>query len=582
MSVLAELEKVDKRAKAKAADMRRAAGDSADKAILSGYLYLPRSKVRLSDFRSMFEYEIERATDARVQRQQDAVLAELGLLVDGQQLDPDVDPIIRTWSKAGPWWALGRGDKAKITKLLKKLKLDVVDKTVTAPLDKSEHLRLVTKLYPSQVEAFDKWIAAGHGMLNAAPAFGKTVVMINAICHYQQRTLVLVHTDELAEQFINRVRRGVEEDDGSYTPLTNCAALESKGKKMIGRWRAKKPDESWPITVATYQSFLRDRGPLRRLSKKIGLLLVDEAHRAAAPSYARIVSTVAARLRLSVSANEDRKDQLHKIAVDVIGPITSIGVAAQLPVDATMIQTGVTYKGSKVPTRADFGRMVTKLHASKKRNKLIAKFACRDVKDGRRVLILGGRINWVRDFSRQLAELGLRVGTITGGAPALRKTVLSKMVRGELDVIVATKVLDEGVDVKTLDTLYQTYPMSNQPLLKQRLGRIRRPYANKQRPLFRYFADLGHGMLQGCANSTAQHLIALDISVEYLQKDAVSKKTASKKTSATRGLRRAAASRSSVLDEHLFAGDDAGKRSANTFKRRMSTLKSAPMKRKKA
>lgn len=496
------------------------------KAVLSNYLWLPRAEVEGEppSFAPEWEHRIEllRTPEGRVMQQQIASMREQGLDDLVQDLTSQDHMLIKNWSAVGEkWWALCLGDQKKTRALVKRLGLALSDRRTEAPWDDalSESLKLVMDPRDAQRPAFEQWLSAGHGILHAAPAFGKTFVMIWLILTLRQRTMVLVHTDALAEQFITRFRHGspVDEDDEDteYTPVTNCVDVEAGlgkglGREIIGRYRS--PDKLYPVTVATWQSFISAGGrkALKTVGKEFGLVLCDEAHVFAAPKPAGVVNGFHAKRRSGVTATPKRKDKLDCALYDILGPITAKGVAAQLGITSFLVATGVKYKGAAFKRKSEWAHMLNFLCRQADRNDLIMKWVEHDVEQGRNLLVLSDRVKWCVEQAEYLRnECGIPAAAVTGGmSPQKRTDIINAMGDGKIRVICATQVFKLGIDIPVLDTLYATCPMNNQPLLQQMLGRIRRFYDGKQSPVFRLFVDEGHGLLYGCARATHKHLIA--------------------------------------------------------------------------
>jgi len=350
-----------------------------------------------------------------------------------------------------------------------------------------------------------------------------TFVMIDLIMALKQRTIVLVHTDALAEQFLTRFRYGsplnADEEDTEYAPVTNCLEVEEKlGIEIVGRYRG--PENLYPVTVATWQSFISHGGrkALKEVGKEFGHLLCDEAHVFAAPQAASVVNGFHAKRRGGATATPKRKDMLDVALFDIVGPITAHGKARQLGVVAYMIQTGIHYKGSSFQRKSEWPHMLNFLCRQADRNDLIMRWAEQDIKDGRNLLILSDRVNWCVEQAEYIRdELGVPAAAVTGGMPtAKRNKIINEMGEGRLRVICATQVFKLGVDIPVLDTLYATCPMNNAPLLQQMMGRIRRHHEGKKHPIFRYFVDEGHGLLYGCARGTHKALIEEGMDIELV------------------------------------------------------------------
>ncbi len=305
-------------------------------AVLSNYLWIPRAAVTgtPNEFAPEWVHTIPllKTPEGKVAAQQIAVLRDQAIL-DG--LDPD-DVIkaiseednltIRNWSTVGNWFALCAGNIRKVHWLCRRLNLELRDQRVSAPWDPelAAAMKMVMPPRDYQPIPFQAWMKADHGVFHAAPAFGKTYIMAWSVIERAQTALVLVPTDVLADQFINRFRFGSPKhgEDG-FNPVTNCLEVEkATGRTIVGRYRG--PDNIFPVTVATWQSFIgvAGRKALKLVAKKFGFVLFDEAHTCAAPMPASVVNTLHAKVKAGVTATPERKDKMEIGLYDVLGPVT--------------------------------------------------------------------------------------------------------------------------------------------------------------------------------------------------------------------------------------------------------------------
>ncbi|MGH2411613.1 MAG: DEAD/DEAH box helicase family protein, partial [Chloroflexota bacterium] len=157
------------------------------------------------------------------------------------------------------------------------------------PLSRSEHaldLPLTLSLHPRpyQREAVHRWLdAEGRGVVVLPTGAGKTVVAMMAMEAIGARTLVVVPTIELLEQW--RVE------------LVERLGLPADAVGVIGGGRHDRR----PVTVITYQSA---QAP-RQLLGGFGLVVFDEVHHLPAASYRRIPRLVGAPYLLGLSATTE-------------------------------------------------------------------------------------------------------------------------------------------------------------------------------------------------------------------------------------------------------------------------------------
>jgi superfamily II DNA or RNA helicase len=169
-------------------------------------------------------------------------------------------------------------------------------------------LALALEPRPYQREAVQRWLQAdGRGVIVLPTGAGKTVVAMMTIEALSARTLVVVPTIELLEQWRAALveRLGVPED-------------------LVGVVGGGRHDLR-PLTVITYQSAM---SPARRLAD-FGLLIFDEVHHLPAASYRRIPRAVGAPYMLGLSATTERMDGRDGDLDALVGP----EVYRKLPVE---------------------------------------------------------------------------------------------------------------------------------------------------------------------------------------------------------------------------------------------------------
>jgi hypothetical protein len=154
-----------------------------------------------------------------------------------------------------------------------------------------------------QQAAAEALIAHDTGVLAATTAFGKTVVACRLIAQRQTNTLVLVHRQQLLDQWIARLRAFLD------VPAHHIWMVRGGRKKPTGF-----------IDVATVQSLGR-KGEVSDLVEEYGHLVVDECHHLSAVSFEAVARAAKAKYVLGLSATVTRKDGHHPIIFMHCGPI---------------------------------------------------------------------------------------------------------------------------------------------------------------------------------------------------------------------------------------------------------------------
>jgi superfamily II DNA or RNA helicase len=125
------------------------------------------------------------------------------------------------------------------------------------------------------------------------------------------------------------------------------------------------------------------------------------------------------------------------------------------------------------------------------RNRLIMRHIQQEAEKGFSCLALSERIG----HAKELLELfrsnsTVPAATLTGkDSNETRKRVLDGMNEGTLRVLFATRLADEGLDVKRLSRLFLTCPIRSTNKLTQQIGRIQRSFNGKSDAVVYDFCD---------------------------------------------------------------------------------------------
>lgn len=344
------------------------------------------------------------------------------------------------------------------TGVLSKLKLKhLTDNRVD--LDNKQQLEFKAELYKEQQEAvnqfFDESDNVKSGLLIAPCSYGKSFCGVNIAVRSKKKTLVLVHTRLLWNQWKNEF-----EKQSGYTP------------GMIGDGLFELKD----VTIGLYISVNHQ---IDKVKDKFSLVLVDEVHRCPSALFSETVNKLHAKTKIGLTATYSRKDGRHLLLPDYFSP--HVVYAKDWRVKKKPIihiyQTDIPF-GAFNPTR-DWAKTLNKLYTNDRFIQLVARIANKKIKNGRCPIILAPRVEFLKTLSKLIPNSALIIG---GVADQERDKILSQL--GEsIDCILSTTIFDEGVSAHRADTLFSTEPHNNIPRLIQRIGRIEREHKDKQWPL---------------------------------------------------------------------------------------------------
>lgn len=372
----------------------------------------------------------------------------------------DTPRILNFFRKDANVAVLPRGFWSRLMDFLEKEKIDytffnhrVSDSVSFEPLP--------AKLFDYQTEALNAILKQDFGILEAPSGSGKTVIACASICERKERTLIIVHTKELAKQWVERV-----------------ISFLSLSQEEVGLIEGKTFQPGEKITVATYQA-LRERD-LKEITDKIGFLIVDECHRLPARTFTHVVRQFKSKYMLGLTATPFRKDHLEKLMHLALGPVIwRIPAAQKIALQRKLIGF-VIVRETSFSERGSFQQVVKGLTADGKRNLLIAQDISKEVEHGKLCLILSER----KSHCFQIQEtLGRSVSTkvLVGNLTEKKRREALSEIRGkQTKVLIATgQLIGEGLDLPELSTLFLTFPVSGRAKLSQYLGRLLRQAPHK-------------------------------------------------------------------------------------------------------
>lgn len=350
-----------------------------------------------------------------------------------------------------------------------------------------------------QQKALDNWIKVGkRGCVVLPTGAGKTIIGVRAIEIVNSASIVIVPTIDLMDQWTSVISK--------YFPGTKVGNL---GGGI---------DDIEPITVSTYDSaYLRASA----LGNKFALMIFDEVHHLAAPGYRTIAEQFASPFRLGLTATIEREDDLHKDFPKLVGGVVfqahSVELARNkhlapyeierrqidmLPEELeeynknfAMYQICLKKIGLKMQYAGSFRRLIMMSGRSKAaREAVLARNKAMDIAlnsrakieelkkilvehRGQKTILFTQHNKLVYDISDEFL-----IPFITHkSSKQERQDALSGFREGRYNVIVTSKVLDEGVDVPDAELGIILSGTGSSREYIQRLGRLLRPKPESNR-----------------------------------------------------------------------------------------------------
>jgi superfamily II DNA or RNA helicase len=323
------------------------------------------------------------------------------------------------------------------------------------------------RLKPFQREAVMKMGAKDFGTLSAPTGSGKTVMGLYLIARRRQPTLVIVHTKDLAQQWVARIHQflGIPEKE---------IGLVGGGRRRIGG----------QITVALVQSLYKCAA---ELAPRVGHLVVDECHRTPSRTFTEAVRAFDSHYMLGLSATPWRRDRLSQLIFWHLGNVHCEIASETLVESGDVLCAEVILRETEFRPYFDpvgeYSRMLSELTEDKARNLLIAADIAAAHHAGAGIcLVLSDRKAHCENLRVLLKyRHGIAAEVLTGDLPGKqRQTLTERLQAGRVKVLIATgQLIGEGFDCPRLETLFLVTPIRFSGRLLQYLGRVLRPAPGK-------------------------------------------------------------------------------------------------------
>lgn len=312
----------------------------------------------------------------------------------------------------------------------------------------------------------------GNALCFAPTGSGKTVVALNTAVELGYRTLVLVHTEQLRDQWILEIQEklGLDRDK---IGIIQRDKVEIEGKYIVIGMLQTQARRDYDESV--YNAF--------------GTVIVDECHKLSTEYFADVLPKFNAKYRIGLSATITRKDGSDIVLFSHLGPIR---VKARTKIMPLKVYPKKYYAKRKLWGKDERTRMMC-LVKDQDRNLMMAEDILHLYKNGRNIVAFSHSVDHLETVMTICEQLGIPkydMGMLSAtrskyDAQDWNKIGKRRSTKQEIADAKQAKVcfmvdqFKEGIDVPRWDFLYELAPFWN---ANQRCGRVRRFVIGKLYP----------------------------------------------------------------------------------------------------
>lgn len=312
-----------------------------------------------------------------------------------------------------------------------------------------------------KVELQKPW---GGGIINISTGGGKSIMSMMIICEVKKKTLIVVHTIELLQQWTKSLSQF----------LPSCRVGYIQGKKF--------DVDGFDIVIGMLQTISMKCELNAECFSSFGLVIYDEVQFLGAEVFSKALLKSRARYTFGLSATIERADGLEYVFKNHIGDVIYSNISGNLKQYTEMkyvyVNCGLKeiamYNGSP-----NIAGMITEMTGDKRRTtQIVNEILHLDVK--RNVLVLSDRVQHLKDMYKMIGpeHCGLYIGEMKEDDKLLSKTKR---------ILLATyHIASVGFDLPKLNTLVFATPRSS---ITQAIGRIYRKVHEDINPMIIDFID---------------------------------------------------------------------------------------------
>jgi superfamily II DNA or RNA helicase len=356
------------------------------------------------------------------------------------------------------------------------------------------------KLRPTQIPAVESCLKKDFGLLESPTGSGKTTMALYMIAQRGQPALIVVHTKELLNQWMDRIQQFLNIPESEI-------GIIGAGNFKIGS----------KITVAMIQTLYKKA---EKVTDHIGNVIVDECHRCPSRTFTQALTAFSAKFMTGLTATIWRRDKLSNVVFWHVGDVTGRIDKQNLLASGNLCDAEVRWVETAFDTQTDtsdyYSRVLSELTEDYPRNRLICDTVETYQGTGIR-LILSDRKEHCQILHEMLRkENNIKSEILTGASPPKeRDRIIQDLQHGRCTTLIATgQLVGEGFDLPGICAMFLTTPVKFSGRLIQYIGRALRPSPGKKKAVIFDFVDILNPVFEASARSRAHTYAQQNISIK--------------------------------------------------------------------
>lgn len=310
-------------------------------------------------------------------------------------------------------------------------------------------------------------------LLYQATGTGKTVTAVMDAKSVGGRTLFVAHTMELVNQ--------------AYQTFQSLWKEAS-----VGKFANSIKEINKDVVCGSIQSIALNLDIFKE--KDFDYIIIDEAHHATADTYQKVLAYFKPKFLLGLTATPERADdtnilEIFKNTAHKLDIRTAVEIGALVDVRCIRIHTNIDMTQVRFNSVQYNVRDLDVKICVTERNALIVKTWLDYVKD-KRTVVFCASVKHAEQIAAIFKEKGVSAEAVSGSMKTSeRNELLAKFAKGELKVLCACDLLNEGWDCPETEVLFMARPTMSKVLYTQQLGRGMRLSEGKEYLMVFDFVD---------------------------------------------------------------------------------------------